>query len=494
MLFTTGKLLVIALFLLMGLFTLGQKPACASTDGPAPGGPGYCAPLDKIADAVLANPNLKPLTRKAISPKNPEGLLQFDGQQSLTKPLVEAYLDRSISHMNAWDDRSVQFINESGAKFIHWADLGWGRLYTADDWKQLTDTIDKIHSIDGSQDIIFECGIMEITSLTAMNATPIPDWMLKILDDLGLQDKRKVGPNGKNYFCYESMFDRNATNWPKRYVGEWDKNPASESSVPDLTMLETQLYYAYVAAEYIDAGFEGILFGQAGLTGKRDTGNISMNNICEFAKKWAAARAYRHAVTLSSHVLNPPEYSSSPNEKPKPLYTHLSFPTRMIYTNDTPIGMMFSPYLEASGRRQGGKQLLRVLNLPHDLPILLEIDNYAPTKGPSPVCDEGYDEITAYANKNREQRAAFLQKYYFMSRQWCNVDGNARMHFALPGYRCMNAALSLHVLETGERSKPTSCYLPYKEDGGEEVMIKELFKMARNPEDFKKLDSKTTAK
>ena len=491
--FTTGKLVVIV-FLLLGLSITVQKSAWALPDTPAPGGAGYCAPLDKIVDAVLTNPKLKPLTRNAISPKNPEGLLQFNGQQSLTKPLLEAYLDRAISHMNMWDERSQKFFCDTGAKFVHWADLGWGKLYTPADWKQLTDTIDKIHSTDCNQDIIFECGIMEITAKSTMDATQIPEWMLKILDDMGIQEKRKVGPNGKNYFCYEAMFDRNASDWPKRLVGLWDSTPASEGSVPDLTMLETQLYYAYLAAEYIDAGFEGIMFGQAGLTGKRDTGNMALNNICEFAKKWAAARAYRRAITLSSHVLKPTDYASSPSEKPKPLLTHYTFPSQLVYTNETPIGMEFGPYRKTGERRHNPKQVAMQLELPNDLPVLLELDNSGRANGPSPVCDEGYDDITAYANKNPEQRRAFLQKFYFECRKWRNADGNGRVHFALPGYRCLNVALSLHVLETGERSKPTSYYIPYKEDGGEELIIKELFKKARSPEDFKKPGSKASAK
>ena len=493
MLFTAGKLAIFFLLILLCLSITGQKSANASPDGPAPGGPGYCAPLDKIVDSVLANPKLKPLTRKAISPKNPKGPLQFLGQQSLTKPVLEAYLDRSISHMNTWDERAQKFFCDTGTKFVHWADLGWGRLYKADDWTQLTSIIDQIHSTDCTQDMIFECGIMEIVSLPTINATLIPDWMLKIFDDLGLQEMRKAGPNGKNHFCYEAMFDRNATDWPKRNVGMWDTNAANEGSVPDLTMLETQLYYAYLAAEYIDAGFEGIMFGQAGLTGKRDTGNVSLNNIIKFAKKWAAARAYRRALTLSSHVMKPTDYASSPSEKPKPLLTHYTFPTRMRYTDKTPIGMEFSPYLQAEGRRHGGKQVALQLEFPHDLPVLLEIDNYGATSPPN-VCDETYDEITAYANKNPEQRAGFLEKFYFESRKWPNVDGNARVHFALPGYRYLHVAISLHVLETGERSKPSPYYMPYKEDGGEELMIKELFKKARNPEDFKKLGSKAAVK
>lgn len=441
-------------------------------------------PLEKIMNAVLADPGLKPLMRRAVAPKNFTGELQFRGQRNLTKPLLEAYLDRAIVHMNLWDDRSREFLRHTSAKFIHWADLGWVRRYTTDDWLTLTAAVDAVHSTEWGADVLFECGIMEAIGRQATDTALIPKWFLTVLTETGIQQQRTPGPKGPHYFSYEAMFDRNAEDWPKHFVGLWHADPVHEQSVPDLTMLETQIYYAYLIAEYIDAGFEGVMFGQTMLTGRRDHDNKALHSICRFARRWAEARGYRNAVTLTSHVIYPADYPKSPEDKARPLFTHLTWPTRMSCTDKTPFGMRLGPDEKTEGLRQGGEEIVRLLQLPHDLPILLEIDNYGPTDGPSAVCDEGYDEITAYASRPPERRGEFLKHYYFESRKWRNREGRARVHFAPSGYRCLNKALSLRTLPDGQPSKPTSFYLPFREDGGEEEIIRALFRKARSPREF----------
>ncbi len=433
-----------------------SAPAGAAGESKPIGGPGYRAPLELIIDAVAADPNLKPLTRKAVAPRDYSGPLQFKGQEELTKPLLEAYLARTVSHMNIIEERAREFLHYSGAKFVHWSDLGWARLYKTDDWQSITQAVDAVHSTDWGQDVIFECGIMEAIGRRAVDSTPIPRWLVTALQKSGLQDKRVAGPNGKEYFCYKAMFDRNAEDWPKHFVGHWHPDPEAEQSVPDLTMLETQIYYAYLIAEYIDAGFEGIMFGQTMLTGRRDKGNEALHNICSFARKWAALRGYRGAVTLSSHVIYPTDYPTEPEDKARPLFTHLTWPTRLSYTSSSAIGMQFGPDIKPEGRRQGGGEIVRLLQLPHDLPILFEIDNYGPSKGPNGVCDQGYDEITAYSCKNPEQRAAFLRHYYAECRKWKNRDGNRRCFLAMPGVRCLNTPVSLCITAEGKPSEPTS--------------------------------------
>ena len=481
---------VALMMLLLCLLVLNPQAGQASDDQSDANSPTNRKPLDVIISAVIANPDLKPLTRKALSPKDRKGPLQFYGQDSLTKPLLEAYLDRAIVHMSAssyppslWKERSRKFLNDTGAKFIHWADIGWVRRYAPENWTKLTDQIDAVHNTDYGADVLFECGVMEAVGKIQIDSTPIPKWLLTVLTDTGIQDKRKIGPNGKEFFSYEAMFDRNAEDWPKKYVGLWNADPAFEQSVPDLTMLETQIYYAYLIAEYIDSGFEGVMFGQTMLTGARDKDNAALNSICNFARRWAAARGYRKAVTLTSHVNRNTDY---PKSNGKPIFTHITWPSRLSVRNDEPLVLQFGPDVKAKGHRQSGEQIVGLLKLDHDLPILLEIDNYSRRNGPSAVCDEGYDEITGYAVQSPEQRSEFLKHYYFECRKWRDKDGNARVHLAMPGHRCLNVPVSLYTLENGEPSPPTSFYWPYKEEGGEEETIKELFQKARMPGEFAK--------
>lgn len=446
------------------------------------------AVINAIADTVIADPGLKPLTRKALKPANTKSPLHFYGQKKLTKAVLEAYLDRAIVHMSGtskepevYSDRSRQFLEDTGTKFIHWADLGWVRFYTQADWDRLTPQIDAVHGTDWGSEVIYECGIMEAIGRNEINKTPIPDWLLKILDDLNVNSVRKLGPNGKGFFSYEAMFDRNAADWPKNLIGLWASAPEYEQSVPDITMLETQIYYAYLIAEYLDAGFEGIMFGQTMLTGARDKDNAALNALCKFAKKWASARAYRHAVTLTSHVYNGVDYPKSPASKAKPLFTHLTWPSRPSYSEKPPYTMQFGPDVKKTAKRYGGDEIIHLLSLPHDLPILIEIDNYG---GDPQINDFQDDDITAYARKTPEERRAYLKRYYFDSRKWKNVDGNARVHFALPGYRCLIKSISLYTMPDGQPSKPVNFYVPFREDGGEEDTIRDLFAHARLPKEF----------
>lgn len=446
------------------------------------------AVIGAIADAVIANPSLKPLARKCIRPSDKQSPLYFYGQRKLTKPLLEAYLDRAIVHMSGsssepevYSERSRQFLKDTGTKFIHWADLGWVRLYTQKDWDRLVTEIDTVHGTDWGSDIIYECGIMEAIGQKQIDATPIPEWMLKLMDKLGVQENRKVGSNGKGFFCYETMFDRKAPDWPKNLPGLWSPDPESEQSVPDITMPETQLYYAYLISEYLDAGFEGIMFGQTMLTGARDKDNAALHALCMYAKKWASARAYRHAVTLTSHVYNGVDYPKSPASKSRSLFTHLTYPSRPSYSEKPPYTMQFGPDVKKTAKRYGGDEIIHLLSLRHDLPILIEIDNY----GGDPMINDFHDDdITAYARKTPIERRAFLRKYYFDSRKWKNAEGNGRVHLALPGYRCLIKNLSLYRLPDGAPSKPVSFYLPFREDGGEENTIRDLFAQARMPRDF----------
>jgi hypothetical protein len=409
------------------------------------------------------------------------GALHFESQDSLTQPLLQAYLDRAVVHMNrsTWDGRSQRFYEDTGAKFSHWAALLWSARPARAYWDKITAMADTIHDDPDTADVILEAGVMEAIAERSVNGAEIPDWMLAFLEESGLQSQRLHGPNGPGCFSYEAMFDRNAEDWPNHFVGIWSQAEHNEQSAPDITMLETQLYYAYQIGEYIDAGFEGIMFGQSMMTGARDAGHAALHALCQFAKTWAGERAYRRAVTLSSHVIEQTEFEG------QPVYTHVTWPTRLSYTDETPFGMWFGPEAEATATRQGGAEIVKQLALPIDLPILLEIDNYGRGFGPSAVADEGWDEITGFAKKTPEERAAFLRHYYFAVREWENRYGNRRVHLALPGNRPIHEATVLGPGPEGEPAPATSYYVPYREFGGDEEVIAGLFEHARNPEDFR---------
>ena len=423
--------------------------------------------LTNISDALASGKAKKPITRKVIAPIQQSPDLEFNKQSDLTSDLTDRYMSRAISHFLPWGDpgRSRGFLKNTGTKYIHWSHLLWGQPIPS--WKKLCEETDAVHGSIWGADVVYEAGVMEIVSRPQVDLAPIPDWLYKCMDDLGINATRKPGPNGPRYFSYENMFDRNAKDWDKGLIGRWerDKDGKDVGSVPDITMPETQLWYAYLMTEYIDAGFEGIFFGQIGLTGARDKDNECTYEMAQFAKRVAAARAYRHAVFLSTHHYCVPY-------KDQPIYTHMTWPSRMFYSNKQPFGMETGLNATDDGQHRTAAELHMVIKKPpFDLPILIEIDNYGKMPPTSSIaCDsEGNDEITAYMKKPPSDRAAFLRYYYHEFLTYTNKLGKVgRVHLAPSGERCG--------------------YMPYKELGGEEDVIKELFAEAakKSTESFAK--------
>lgn len=406
--------------------------------------------LNHIAKAIISGRVNKPITRTVVSPADPSGDLMFHKQSDLTNDMVDRYLSRAISHFLPWSEplRSREFLKNTGTKYIHWSGLMWGA--PPHDWRQLSTEIDAVHGSDWGKNVVYEAGVMEIVNKDTMDAARIPDWLYQCMEELGINRTRKPGPNGPHYFSYENTFDRNAKNWPTGFIGKWGK----DASVPDITMLETQLWDAYLISEYIDAGFEAIMFGQIGLVGKRDKDFACTYAMTQFAKKHASARAYRHAVFLSSH-------HRQVDHRGKPIFTHLTWPSRLFYSDRVPFGMECGLNAPVDGQHKTVQEFRQLLNTPHDLPILIEIDNYGASapKSSYSCSPEGDDEITAYMKKPHSARAEFLRHYYSEFLTYQNACGKTgRVHLAPSGERCG--------------------YLPYKENDGEEEIVKALFRNA----------------
>lgn len=417
--------------------------------------------LTHISDAIISGRAGKPITRSIASPRKQSAELTFAKQSDLTSDLIDRYLSRAISHFLPWGKpaRSRRFLENTGTKYIHWSHLLWGQ--SPPEWKTLCSEIDSVHGTDWGADVVYEAGVMECVYRSQVDSVRIPDWLYKCMDDLGINKTRKPGPKGERYFSYENMFDRTADDWPPQNIGRWDRDEkgVDRGSVPDITMVETQLWYAYLITEYIDAGFEGIFFGQIGLTGARDTGNECTWELCQFAKRIAAARAYRHAVFLSTHHYCVPYKGQLSPDSPT-IFTHMTWPSRMFYSSNHDFGMECGLNATEDGQHRTRGEFQMLLKPPTDLPILIEIDNYGPVAKDSSIAadPEGDDEITAYMKKPHSAREGFLRYYYHEFQTYKNKLGKCRVHLAPSGERCG--------------------YMPYAENGGEEDVIKELFREA----------------
>ncbi len=74
------------------------------------------------------------------------------------------------------------------------------------------------------------------------------------------------------------------------------------SSVPDVTRLETQLWFYYLAGAYINLGCEALHLGQVRLMGMADPDLREWSRLIARIRTYAKTHARRHLVLLDAHV------------------------------------------------------------------------------------------------------------------------------------------------------------------------------------------------
>ena len=74
------------------------------------------------------------------------------------------------------------------------------------------------------------------------------------------------------------------------------------AQVPDVSRLETQLWFYYQAASYIDLGFEAIHFGQVEIMNRNDRDNAQWEQLLTLVRAYAAKHARRHMVLCDGHT------------------------------------------------------------------------------------------------------------------------------------------------------------------------------------------------
>jgi hypothetical protein len=112
---------------------------------------------------------------------------------------------------------------------------------------------------------------------------PIPAW---VFTEFGL-------PVETRNFSYEDMIYADG-----RYDNIW----LPGTSVPDLTRQEAQMWFYYRAKRFIDAGYEGLHFGQIQLMNENDTDNTAVQSVVNRIRNYAATNARRHWIFCNAHA------------------------------------------------------------------------------------------------------------------------------------------------------------------------------------------------
>lgn len=202
----------------------------------------------------------------------------------------------------------------------------------------------------------------------------------------------------------------------------WDQRlPGAAPGVPDLSRVETQLWFYYCAARQIDAGCEALHFGQIRLMDDRDPGHRAIWSLMQRIRRYARTRN-RGFVLCDAHTHG--EYYDPHPDTPLPdsvrqlLFDFHSTPLRPEEC-DTTRGSSQAAYLTLSWRDPEGGGIYRVSRggrapggwLCRHLPAQAEFDN-----GLDGVHDKpnqwplvwGRDEISWYANQPSAYRSKWL--------------------------------------------------------------------------------------
>ncbi len=321
----------------------------------------------------------------------------FDG--SMSRTVLENYLSRAVTHMglcSASADSTTQSLDDDirmllgiGAKFVGRASFVWdlpGDLPAGEEkhFQKVKDVAAKVHKVD--PEMILQACVFEAV-FPGVEKIPVPDW---VFAEFGL-------PVEKRGFDYEAMLYRDG-----RRVGQWRQ----VGSVPDMSQLETRLWFYYRSRRYIDCGTEAIHFGQVMIMDEADPGHRHWFDMLTRVRAYARENARRHFVLCDAHT--PGRAADG-----KLLFDFHSFPLRPDEVKGKPMQAVLHRHGPAKiyGRSLGGVTPSGWSC--ESLPYLVEFDNWGYSgKGGQDVGGIwiwGYDDICWFARLDREYGASFLR-------------------------------------------------------------------------------------
>ncbi|QEL13672.1 hypothetical protein [Limnoglobus roseus] len=362
------------------------------------------------------------LKRQAtVEPKvetSPPRDYRFD--RTMTRTVLENYLSRSISMEGLLNGRgdlddNVRMLKATGAKFIGRSLCLWaGEANLLRNLDRAKEQIAKVHAVDA--EMILQACVFEIVTMQ-VEQVPVPDWAFKALGQ----------PVEKRNFRYADMLSSDG-----RRQNHWGRN----SSVPDVSRPETKLWFYFLAASFIDRGFEAIHFGQAELMNGNNRDLKDWDEVLKLVRAHAAKHARRHMVVCDAHAP-----SGGLVRDGRLLLDFHSFPLRVMEVADKPQeGVLKVGFSDGFYGRSKGGETPSGWACDH-LPYLVELDNWGASKQPGQakaggIWVWGYDEITWFAHQPKEYRANWLR----YARDWVRTtDPNGFLQ--MPGSRTMRSPL-----------------------------------------------------
>ena len=355
---------------------------------------------------------------------------QFDG--IISREVLENYLARSstfgsLLHLTLEDD--LRMIKNTGVKFAGRAIWMWGGESKIDELVRVGEPFAKrIHEID--PDIILQGAIFEVVTKDVNNVA-IPE---SVFEEFGV-------PKEPRNFSYKAMlypFGHRHNHWSK------------DSSVPDMSRLETRMWFFYVAKRWIDMGIEAIHFGQVEIMDDWDRSHRHWRDIMKRIRDYAKKNARRHIVISDAHVP-----SGGIVHDGNLMFDLHSFPSRPKSVKGKPYKAILEKGFSDSiyGRSKGGVT-------PSGwkceaLPYIVEIDNFGVSDHPGQYRESdkihvwGWDEINWFIKQPEGYRNEWLEYAYNWVRK---TDKNG--YFQLPLRRFEHYSASM-MTKKGMRQEDT---------------------------------------
>jgi hypothetical protein len=360
---------------------------------------------------------------KAQAPNANQGPYAFD--KAISRRVLENYLSRAVSMEGLLNGRgdlddNIRMLKSEGAKFIGRSICLWGgegKLLS--NFETAKQQVPKIRAADS--DMILEACIFEIVT-SQVEQVPVPDWAFVAM---GM-------PVEKRNFRYADMLYPDG-----QRKDQWGKS----ASVPDVSRPETKLWFYFLAASYIDLGFEAIHYGQMELMNGNDPGFANWADVLGRARAYAATHARRHMLLCDAHT---PGGGIVINGRL--LLDFHAFPLRIMEVPDKPQEAVLKlGFSDGLYNRSKGGITYSGWACEH-LPYLVELDNYGASNHPGQPTPQtpgngfdwvwGYDEISWFAHQTKDYRRNWLQ----YALDWVKkTDPNG--HLEMPGSRTETSPL-----------------------------------------------------
>jgi hypothetical protein len=313
--------------------------------------------------------------------------------RTISRKVLENYLSRSISVEGVFNGRgdlddNLRMLKSIGVKYAGRSLCLWGAennfLANLERARQQAPK-----ALAADPEMILEACVFETVS-PRVEQIAIPDWVFK---DLGQ-------PVEQRNFIFTNII----------YAAEGQRRPMGRNAqVPDASRLETQLWFYYQAASYIDAGFEAIHFGQVEIMNKNDRDNARWEDLLTRVRAYAAKHARRHMVLCNGHTP-----SGGLVHDGRLLLDFHAFPLRIKENPDKPLDAILQVgFSDGIYNKSKGGITFSGWKCEH-LPYLVEIDNWGVSRTPGQanaggIWIWGYDEITWFAHQSKEYRADWLK-------------------------------------------------------------------------------------